>query len=99
MATKLTDIIHSSALCKWNIIYIYITIFVDFLMFAGRHQESLEIAARGLKYLPKNDLLHFNLGNIYARYEEWLKSETHYLMAVKLNPGNSMFYANLGTCI
>ena len=59
-------------------------------------EESISVSEMGLKHLPNEPRLHFNLGNIYGIHGLWAESEREYLQAVQLNPNNALFYANLG---
>ena len=64
--------------------------------FAGRLDESISVSERGLKHLPDEPGLHFNLGNIYGKQGRWMESEKEYLKALKLSPNKSLYYGNFG---
>ncbi|KAK7085136.1 Protein O-mannosyl-transferase tmtc4 [Halocaridina rubra] len=62
----------------------------------GLYQPALEVADKALKYLPNEPALHFNLANTLGKLSRYEESESHFLLATNLDPGNANYWANLG---
>ncbi|XP_068220759.1 protein O-mannosyl-transferase TMTC4-like isoform X1 [Palaemon carinicauda] len=62
----------------------------------GLYQPAIEVAHKALKHLPNEPALHFNLGNTLGKLSRYEESESHFLVATNLDPGNANYWANLG---
>lgn len=48
------------------------------------------------RHLPSEPALHFNLANTLGKLSRYEESESHFLLATNLDPGNANYWANLG---
>ncbi|BFZ09595.1 hypothetical protein BsWGS_12633 [Bradybaena similaris] len=53
----------------------------------------------GVKELPHNDKMHYNLANLLKDQGQLDQAQTHYRTAIALNPKYASYYLNLGTVL
>ncbi|KAG5866214.1 hypothetical protein JTB14_035255 [Gonioctena quinquepunctata] len=61
-----------------------------------RYDEVLELGRTALMHNPKSAALHFTLANTLGKIQQFEKAEAHFLEAINMNPGNGLYYSNLG---
>ncbi|XP_037779061.1 protein O-mannosyl-transferase TMTC4-like [Penaeus monodon] len=62
----------------------------------GLYQSAIDVADKALRHLPSEPALHFNLANTLGKLSRYEESESHFLLATNLDPGNANYWANLG---
>ena len=55
------------------------------------------MAYQALSYIPNDSSVHFNIGNILGKKEDFEKAEYHFKIAISEEPTNPTYYTNLGT--
>ncbi|XP_047494234.1 protein O-mannosyl-transferase TMTC4-like [Penaeus chinensis] len=94
---------HSAALATWTnatslkpSLAVAWTNMLILLDSQGLYQSAIDVADKALRHLPSEPALHFNLANTLGKLSRYEESESHFLLATNLDPGNANYWANLG---
>ena len=60
------------------------------------YNKAITLANEALTVLSNDSGIHFNKANTLGKLGKYQESEKHFLKALKLDPNNSQYYANLG---
>jgi len=59
-------------------------------------EEAINYVGKSIEVYPDNEASHLEIGFLFQKMKENDSAETHYLIAIKLNPSNSKAINNLG---
>jgi spermidine synthase len=60
-------------------------------------QEALELLLKSMPYLKKSAKIHYTIGYLYQKQEDWSTAKDFYSRAIKIDPKFAQAHNNLGT--